>query len=178
MGEQEKNKKSGYYIFFAIIFIFLAIIMCTSLNNNYTTQNNETEQVTQDVISDTILIANDSVMDRLKVNYGLQVMEYGYRKVNYTDTGGYGTDFFIKFKNLRGTTLDNSYKLYYKAIDSKTNEVLESNYTYLTFNKISPNEVVQLEPYINWTHTAGEKYILYLWIEDIPMRPIEVIFYR
>lgn len=47
MGESEKNKKSGYYIFFAIIFIFLAIIMCTSLNDDYTTQNNEAEQVTQ-----------------------------------------------------------------------------------------------------------------------------------
>lgn len=117
--------------------------------------------------SDTILIANDSVKDRLYSEYGLQVLEVNYDK--------YRSNWTFKFKNISNHIIGNaqemSFKLTYKVTNLKTHEVVKSDYTFLDFNKLQSKEIVQLHPYINWTAYLGVKYRIDFWIENLPMCP-------
>lgn len=175
-----KTFGKGLIIFIFFIILLVSTLMFTAnLPQPNTNENNfGVENKAEVFVSDTILVNNDSIPDKLKVKYGLQVIDYGYRKVNITGTRGYSMDFFIKIKNLRNKTLDGDLKLNYKVIDPKTNEVIRSDYSYLHFKNILPDEIIKLEPYLSWTYRTGKKYILYLWIEDIPMRPIDVIYWQ
>lgn len=173
-----KTFGKGLIIFIFFIILLVSTLMFTAnLPLPNTNENNfGVENKAEVFVSDTILVNNDSLPDKLKVKYGLQVMDYSYRRVGLTETRGYSMDFSIKIKNLRNKPLNGKLELNYKVIDPKTNEVVKSDYSFLRFNNILPNEIIQLEPYLSWTYRTGKKYILYLWIEDIPMKPIDVIF--
>lgn len=80
--------------------------------------------------SDTILIANDSVKDRLYSEYGLQVLKVNYDK--------YHNDRTFKLKNVSNRIIRNerevTLKLTYNVTDLEAGEVVRSNYTYLSVN--------------------------------------------
>ena len=117
--------------------------------------------------NDTILIANDSVKDRLYSEHGLQVLKITYDK--------YHDDWIFKLKNVANHTIGDAreltLKLTYKVVDLKTDEIVKADYSYLRFNKFQPGEMVQLHPYIGWKAYIGVKYRVDFWIENLPMKP-------
>lgn len=173
------NNKSLWKALAVFIGIILVVKCMVPRSNSGTTDVISTSnEMTIPNCSDTIFVGNDSINDMLNVKHGLQVVDCKFERVGYTDVGGYGINFFLKMRNVSeqviGDESEMSLKLSYKVLDDKTDETIKSDYTYLSFNKLSPNEFIRLEPYVSWTYVSGRKYRVYLWIDDIPMQPIVV----
>lgn len=165
----ESNNKEGVKVpwFFTGTILFAILLSLLFLNPDTSNSSTEVSEKESLSYSDTILIANDSIKDRLYAEYGLQVLKVNYDK--------YHNDWTFKLKNVSnriiGDSKQLSLKLIYKVTDLKTDEVVKADYTFLNVNKLQVGETIQLHPNVSWSAYVGVKYRIDFWMENFPMCP-------
>ena len=110
----ESNNKEGVKVPWFFIGTILFAILLSLLFLNPDTSNSPTEVSEKESLSysDTILVANDSIKDRLYAEYGLQVLKVNYDK--------YHNDWIFKLKNVSNRIIGDSKQLSLKLTFAKS----------------------------------------------------------